>query len=679
MTGRGYLPQDRRSVRMSDPKLERTLETLERRLAESEATIKSLREENRRLQERCQQAETNYQVISNAFFWRITKPLRDLEDRLKQAIRKNERFHRFLRRAKLTLRFGPKKARELLEEEARSAASTDDPLYLTPEELGAQRGRRFPKKIKFSIVVPLYNTPEKFLRAMIDSVVAQTYSNWELCMADGSDDEHAYVGKICLAYGRKDERVRYKKLERNMGISGNTNACIDMATGDYIGLFDHDDILHPSALYEDMIAICEKDADFIYTDENTFHDTPSDAFNPHFKPDFAPDTLRANNYICHFTVFKRTLLEAAGGGFRSEFDGSQDFDMVLRLTEKAEHIVHIPKVLYFWRAHKNSVAESVSAKPYVIDAAKKAIAQHLERVGLEGEVLDSVVPSMYRLKYAIKGEPLISILIPNMDHVDDLSRCINSIRNKTTYQRWEIVIIENNSVEEGTFAYYDELTRDPRIRVIRWEGHFNYSAINNFGFREAKGEHILLLNNDVEVISPDWLQEMLMYSQREDVGAVGAKLYYPDHTIQHAGLGIGILTLAGHYHKHFDGNHPGYMGRLIYAQDLSGVTAACMMLPRRVYEQMNGLDETFEVAFNDVDLCMRIRKAGYLIVFTPFAELYHYESKSRGVDEAPEKRERFVGEVERFQERWAKELAAGDPYYNPNFSLDHEDFTVKTA
>lgn len=600
-----------------------------------------------------------------------------MKERVKLYIYSHARLHRLARGVKQALGRSPRENARLLGAFLRHVLLRPDPLALRPDERARQSGTRYPKDIRFSIVVPLYNTPEAYLRAMIDSVIAQTYANWELCMADGSDAEHGYVGQVCLSYAQEDPRILYKKLDRNLGISGNTNACINMATGDYIALFDHDDVLHPSALYEDMAAICEKGADFIYTDENTFHEKPADAFNPHFKPDFAPDTLRANNYICHFTAFKRELLERAGGGFRPEFDGSQDFDMVLRLTEQAERIVHIPKVLYFWRAHRDSVAQSVSAKPYVVDAAKRAIAEHLQRVGLEGEVLDSAVPSMYRLKYKIVGAPLISILIPNMDHAEDLRRCVDSIRNLSTYKNYEIIIIENNSREAATFACYDALKTDPRVRIVTWEGKFNYSAINNFGFKAAKGAYILLLNNDTEVISPDWLQEMLMYAQRDDVGAVGAKLYYPDHTIQHAGLCIGMMSLAGHYHRHFNGDHPGYMGRLIYAQDLSAVTAACMMLPRRVYEAMNGLDETLEVAFNDVDLCMRIRKAGYLIVFTPFAELYHYESKSRGNDMTPEKRQRFVGEVVRFQKRWTEELAAGDPYFNPNFTLDREDFTVK--
>lgn len=545
--------------------------------------------------------------------------------------------------------------------------------YYSDEDLSRQCKTTFPQEVRFSIVVPLYNTPETYLRDMIQSVLDQTYGNWELCLADGSDSSHSDVEEICKRYAEADSRIRYEKLERNLGISGNTNAGLDMATGEYIGLLDHDDILHPAALYEVMRAVCSQNADFIYTDENSFHVTPSDAFCPHFKPDYAPDTLRANNYICHFTVFRKTLLEKTGR-FRPECDGSQDYDMVLRLTEQAERIAHIPIILYYWRAHPGSVADDVGAKPYVIEAAHRAVQDHLNRIGLKGEVLDTVVTSMYRIRYAIDGQPLVSIIIPNKDHVADLEKCIRSITEKTAYPNWEIIVVENNSEDQDTFACYERLQKDSRIRIVTWEKGWNYSAINNFGVSFAGGEYYLLLNNDTEVISPEWIEEMLMFAQRGDVGAVGTKLYYPDHTIQHGGVGVGIGGVAAHLHQYFDYRHPGYMGRLVYAQNLSAVTAACIMIPRRVWEQVGGLDEDFAVAFNDIDLCMRIRQAGYLIVWTPFAELYHYESKSRGQDDTPEKKKRFASEVTRFLERWKRELEAGDPYYNPNFSLDRVDF-----
>lgn len=621
-----------------------------------------------------------YSVISNAFFWKITKPFRVCLDALKRILGKIA-FFRLLGKGLRCLhqngwRYTWRKVKNKLTHRQEFTALANKPLF-TDEELEHQRNTVFPRSIKFSIVVPLYNTPEKFLHEMIRSVIDQTYANWELCMADGSDAAHDSVEKICRQYMRKDPRIKYRRLEQNLGISGNTNACLEMAAGDYIGLFDHDDLLHPAALHEVMRVICEQDADFIYTDENTFHEKPEDAFCPHFKPDYAPDTLRSYNYICHFTVFSRELLDEVGK-FRREFDGSQDYDMVLRLTEKASKIVHIPEILYFWRAHSGSVADGISAKPYTLDAARRALREHLDRVGLVGEVEDSSIPSTYRIKYAISGCPKVSIVIPNMDHADTLRTCISSILEKTTYKNFEIVIIENNSKKEETFAYYDELKTDPRIQIVTWEGKFNYSAINNFGVREAAtGEYILLLNNDIEVITPDWLQEMLMFAQRPDVGAVGAMLYYPDDTIQHAGVILGVGGVAGHAHKYFPRGDFGYMSRATIAQDLSVVTAACMLLPRHVWQEIGGLDETFEVAFNDVDMCMRIRKAGYLIVWTPFAELYHYESKSRGAEDTPEKRKRFEGEVRRFQERWERELAEGDPYYNPNLTLVREDFSAK--
>lgn len=549
--------------------------------------------------------------------------------------------------------------------------------YISAQRREQEENAQFPKNIKFSVLVPLYNTPECFLKAMIESVQAQTYKNWELCLADGSDREHSFVGEICKKYADGDKRIKYEKLERNLGISENTNACIRMATGDYIALFDHDDLLHPSAFYEVMRAICEHGADFIYTDENTFSEEPCDAYNPHFKPDFSPDTLRSYNYICHLSVFSRELLDSVGY-FRSEYDGSQDYDLILRLTEKAKKVFHIRKILYYWRAHKNSVAQDVAAKPYTVTAAKKALAAHLERCGLKGEVLDSSVPTTYHIKYEIDGNPLISVIIPNKDHTDDLDICLKSLYEKSSYKNFEVIIVENNSTEKETFEYYEALTqKHGNIKIVTWKGNFNYSAINNFGVNYAKGEYILLLNNDVEIINGSCLEEMLMFAQRKDVGAVGAKLYYSDNTIQHAGVILGLGGTAGHAHKHFGRSHPGYMARASIAQNLTACTAACLMMRRDVFDEVGGLDESFEVAFNDVDLCMKIRKKGYLVVFTPYAELYHYESKSRGNDSTPEKLERFRGEIDRFKEKWQKQLDDGDPYYNPNLTLTRDDFSLK--
>lgn len=628
------------------------------------------------------EVQNAYSAISNAFFWKITKPFRVCLDALKRICGKVA-FFRLLGKGLRCLhqngwRYTWRKVKNKLTHRQEFTALANKPLF-TDEELEHQRNTVFPRSIKFSIVVPLYNTPEKFLHEMIRSVIDQTYANWELCMADGSDAAHDSVEKICRQYMRKDPRIKYRRLEQNLGISGNTNACLEMAAGDYIGLFDHDDLLHPAALHEVMRAICEQDADFIYTDELTFSNKIDNVITAHFKPDFAPDNLRANNYICHFTVFSAAILKTVGG-FRGEYDGSQDHDFILRATEQAEKIVHIPKLLYYWRSHPNSVAADINSKTYAIDAGKRAVRDQIRRMGMDATVESSkAFPTIYRIKYELKETPKVSIIIPNKNHCEDLKRCIRSIKRLTTYSNYEIVIVDNQSNEEDLVEFYDQLRCDDRINIVSFDKEFNYSEANNFGVRYATGEYYILLNNDTEVISPAWIEEMLMYAQRDDIGAVGAKLYFPDHTIQHAGviLGLGPHRTAGHAFSKVDGENLGYMGRLYYAQNVSAVTAACVMIPRRVWEAVNGLDTSFAVAFNDVDLCMRIRQMGYLIVWTPYAELYHYESKSRGSENTPEKKKRFESEVQRFRERWEKQLKEGDPYYNPNLTLERADFSIK--
>ena len=629
-----------------------------------------------------------YNQIQKSFFWRLTYLPRRLLQFIKNRISRNTKMLKLAIYMKGFLRGGFKGARKQLDAynhflsnnspSAIRVSKQQKFTVLSKTIREQQENSKFSRDIKFSILVPLYNTPKDFLVEMINSVKEQTYKNWELCLADGSTQEFDYVQKMCVDFSREDSRIVYKKLEQNLGISENTNACLNMATGDYIALFDHDDILDPTVLFEYMKAICEQDADFVYCDEDKFNKFGGELYDPNYKPDFAVDNLRSNNYICHFTVFDKKLIDKAGA-FRKEFDGSQDHDLILRLTEQAKNIVHIPKILYHWRVSEASVASDPYAKPYTIEAGKKAVSEHLERLGIKGIVESTKIhPNIYRVKYDIIGNPLVSIIIPNYNHIEELSRCIDSIINKSTYKNYEIIIVENNS-DKKTFEYYETLKKFNNIKVVvyKTDGGFNYSAINNYGVKFAKGEHYILLNNDVEIITPNWIEEMLMYSQRDDVGAVGAMLYYPNDTIQHAGVTIGVLTLAGHNFKHLQRGNPGYFGRAGYQQNVSAVTAACLMLSAKVYKEVNGLDESFAVAFNDIDFCMRIRKAGYLISFTPFAELYHYESISRGSDEAPEKRARFVSEVERFQERWAKELEAGDPYYNPNLTLEREDFSLK--
>ena len=554
-----------------------------------------------------------------------------------------------------------------------------------------------------SILVPLYNTPEKFLRDMIESVMYQTYGNWQLCLADGSDAEHAYVETIVKEYVEKaskisisgEHKITYARLEKNTGISGNTNECLKLAEGEYIGLLDHDDILHPEVLFHYVTAINEKKADYIYCDEATFSgDSIDHMITMHFKPDYAIDNLRANNYICHFSVFKRQLLDGTEL-FRSKFDGSQDHDMILRLTDRAEQIVHVPMLLYYWRSHAGSVASGIEAKTYAIDAAKGAVADHLKRHGYEHFKITSTraFETIFKITYEIEGIPKISIVIPSCEHVEDLQRCISSIYEKSTYDNYEIIVVENGSDSQETKSYYEQLQSGPMKDVVKVVDYyenaahldengkrlpFNFSKVVNYGVSKATGDYILLLNNDTQVITVNWIEELLMYAQRQDVGAVGAKLYFPNRKIQHAGvvLRLGAHRTAGHSHYGQEGMNLGYMGRLCYAQNMSAVTGACMLVSKAKWDEVGGFDESFEISLNDVDFCLKLRDKGYLNVFTPFAELYHYESLSRGLDDEGEKLERYNAESEHFKLKWKEVLDKGDPYYNPNFSLDRSDFSL---
>ena len=657
------------------PKKNRSVAYTKKKMERLRVACAKLQRENTELRARIELLELQKNTLERSEFWRATKPFRAILDFCKRMLAKT-RAGAVLRRGMAYLKQNGLRAtlRRILEYRR---AEKRVRLTLSPQELDAQRAFVFPRRLKISILVPLYNTPIAFLREMIRSVQVQTYAAWELCLADGSDATHADVEAAVRTFSRRDTRIHYRRLTQNLGISENTNACMQMATGDYFALLDHDDLLHPSALFEVMRAICERDADLIYTDEITFSKSIRHAYSPHHKPDFSPDLLRSYNYICHLTVFSRALA-ARVGGFRSAFNGSQDYDLILRLSEAAERIVHIPKILYYWRAHRASVASSVAAKPYALTAARMALEEHLERVGLRGEVLDGRIPSTYRIRYFIEGRPLISIVIPNMDHADILSRCIDSIQKRSTYRNFEILIVENNSRKKETARYYASACRRySNVRVIRWAHEFNYSKINNFALPYVKGDYVIFLNNDVEILTPSWMQELLMLGQRPDVGAVGMMLYYPDDTVQHAGVILGIGGVAGHSHKYYRRGAYGYMSRMALVQNLSAVTAAAMMVRRAVLDEVGGFDPRFAVAFNDVDLCMRIRRAGYLNLFTPFAEAYHYESKSRGAEDTPEKQVRFRGEVALFEERWQAELAAGDPYYNPNLTLRHEDFRLR--
>ena len=545
-------------------------------------------------------------------------------------------------------------------------------------ELKAQREAVFPYMPKISIIVPLYNTPEKFLKEMIDSVYNQSYSNWQLVLADASDKDLPHIKKVVDSYG--DSRIVYEKLVENKGISENTNKGFALADGDYLALLDHDDVILPNALYENVKAINETDAQVLYSDEITLDGELKHLIQFHFKIDYAPDFLRGVNYITHFLVFERKLFEQVGAYEDATYDGAQDFDLTLRLSEKANKVHHIPKVLYYWRGHAGSTANDMSTKMYAFEAGRKAIQAHLDRIGLKGQVSIQKYPGSYRTVYEVDGNPQVSIVIPNKDHIEDLSRCIDSIFALGGWDNVQVIVVENNSTEKETFEYYEKITaRNSKVQVVYYKGGFNFSAICNFGVQFATGDHILLLNNDVEFVSENFVKEMLSYSQRSDVGAVGAKLYYPDGYLQHAGVIIGINGSAGHSHKGLADarNNTGDMYRLVTTQNYLAVTGACLMVKTDLSKQFPLDEENFAVAYNDVDFCLRLYEAGYLNVFTPYSEGVHYESKSRGLDETDKPNLRYEGEKARFAEKWQKYFNYGDPYYNPHFTLLYENYGYK--
>ncbi len=549
----------------------------------------------------------------------------------------------------------------------------------TQQQLEQQRNTKFPYEPKISFVIPLYKTPENFLQLLIESIQKQTYSNWELCFSDGSGKDTP-LKEFLTKVTAEDPRIHVYYSETPLQISDNTNIAIQHATGDFIAFADHDDLLAENALFECVKALNESsDIDMIYTDEDKVTGDGNTYFMPHFKPDFNLDLLRSTNYFCHLCVVKHSLLDQVGM-LRREFDGSQDYDFVLRCVEKAHHIHHIPKVLYHWRAHMDSTAENPESKWYAFDAGKRAVEAHYHRVGLPVTVSHCQIPGIFRADYHWEEKPLISIIIPNKDHISDLDICLQSLLKKATYPNYEIIIVENNSTEDETFKYYKKMEKESdKIRVVYYKGIFNYSKINNFGVSFAKGDYYLLLNNDTEIINPDCLEQLLGFCMRPDVGAVGARLYYNDETVQHAGVIVGMGGVAGHAFAGVPRDEVGYFARIISAQDYSAVTAACMMVKKSVYHEVGGLSEDFQVAFNDIDFCLRIREKGYLIVYNPFAELYHYESKSRGQDDTAEKKARFLGEVDRFKLRWPEILEMGDPYYNVNLSLTDPDFSLRNS
>lgn len=553
---------------------------------------------------------------------------------------------------------------------------------VTEEQLEEQKRRQeqFRLRPKFSVVVPMYHTKPEYLRKMIDSLQRQTYENWELCLADGSREEEILqeLSSIVAEYQKNDRRIFYHTLIQNTGIAGNTNAAIKMATGDFIVLMDHDDIMAPDALYEFAKAVNENpDIDVLYSDEDKVDMEGKKYFEPYFKPDFNIDLLCSVNYICHLFSVKRSIQERVGG-LSGEYDGAQDHDFILRCCEAAERIHHVPHILYHRRCHMDSTAENPESKLYAAEAGRKAVEAHYRRIGVPAKVENARFDGLYRTRYQWKEEPFVSVIISNKDHVEDLSRCIHSIYKKSDYRNFEIIVVENNSTGQETFTYYEKLREaHDNISIVNYQGEFNFSKINNFGVEAAAGEYLLLLNNNTEMIDGSCIREMLGYCMRKDVGVVGAKLLYGDETIQHAGMILGFKGTAGHAFVGKSRYDTGYAGRILCAQDYSAVTAACMMVKRSVYEAVGGMTEELAVAFNDIDFCLKVRELGKLVVYNPYAELFHYEPKSRGLEDSPEKVERFNREGDILLGRWRKVIEAGDIYYNCNLTLDNSDFSLR--
>lgn len=545
------------------------------------------------------------------------------------------------------------------------------------KELRAQRKATFGWMPTISVAVPLYNTPLRYLQPMIESVRKQSYANWQLILVDGSDRDHPQVGQMAADFEAKDSRITYVKLYKNSGIANNTNIALAEATGEYVLLLDHDDVLQPNALYEVVKAVNEQGAELVYSDEIVLDSALEKLGEYHFKPDYGPDTLRGCNYITHLCAFSKELLDRAGGGESSRYDGAQDYDLILRLSEHARTIAHIPKALYFWRRHENSTARDILQKPYALEAGAEALRAHLSRLGIAGTVKSQPLHSgSYHIRYEIIDTPLVSVLIPNMDHVEDLQRCLDALYAASGWPHMEVLVLENNSRLPQTQEFYAAAQNSyPNLQVLHYEGGFNFAAICNFGVQHANGQHILLLNNDTQPLGQEFVREMLSYSQRPDVGAVGALLYYPDDTVQHAGLFVGIAGTAGVNHKGHTRGDGGDLFRLCTTQNISAVTGAALMVKKDLYTTAGGMDEkNFAVAFNDVDFCLKLRELGYWNVFTPFAEAYHFESKSRGYDTEGPAKQRFDKEAAAFRQKYAAFLQKGDPFYNPHFTLKDESY-----
>ncbi len=525
-----------------------------------------------------------------------------------------------------------------------------------------------------SIIMPTYNTPKRYLEEAIGSVLAQSYTHWELCIADDASSDPE-IHNTLQTIEQKDPRIKVTYRDHNGHISEASNSALALATGEYVAFLDHDDMLSPHALYEMAKKLNANPAlKFLYSDEDKI-DEAGNRYAPHFKSGWNYEMFLSHNYICHFTMIQRELI-AKVGGFRKGYEGSQDYDLFLRVIKHldSDEIDRVDKILYHWRAIKGSTALADSEKSYAHEAGKKALQEYIESQGIQANVQDGLLPNTYKVTYTLTEKPLVSLLIPTRDGYEMLHKCIESILEKTTYPNYEIIILDNETTCPKTLQYFEKISQYPQVTILEYHYPFNYAAINNFGVRHTKGEIIGLINNDIEIISTGWLEEMVSYAVQKGVGAVGAKLYYDNETIQHAGVVLGIGGVAGHSHKHFQKDANGYFSRLKIVQNYAAVTGACLLVRKSLYEEVGGLDEVhLKVAFNDVDFCLKLLEKGYRNVWTPYAQAYHHESVSRGAEDTPEKVKRFNAEVSYMKQRWSDMLEA-DLMYNSNLTKKHENF-----
>ena len=535
--------------------------------------------------------------------------------------------------------------------------------------------KAFTYKPKVSIVMPVYNVEEQWLRACVESVRNQYYENWELCIADDNSSE-AHIKPLLEEFKMLDSRIKVVYREENGHISEASNSALAIATGEFVGLLDNDDTLADFALYEVVKLLNQHpQADLIYSDEDKLSEDNKRS-QPFFKTDWAPDILLATNYICHFGVYRKNIIDEIGG-FRKGYEGAQDYDLVLRFTEKTDQIFHIQKILYHWRMISNSTAVNPDSKGYAFEAGLKSLEDALERRGIKGTVSHGAFPGVYNIEYEIVNNGLVSVIIPTRDNAADLKACIDSIYEKTIYENFEIIVADNGSEKEETFKLFEYYTKkyQDQFKVVRIDMPFNFSKINNLAVQESKGEYLLFLNNDITVITKGWMKRMVSYAQQQHVGAVGAKLYYPDNTIQHAGVLLGMGGVAGHGHVGYPRGDYGYFGKLVTTNNYSSVTAACMMVKREDFDRVNGFEEKLTVAFNDVDFCLKLYEAGKYNVWLHNVELYHYESKSRGAEDTYSKYKRFNSEIKYMKDHWLKYIK-NDPYYNRNLTRVDGNYAI---